>query len=163
VIYRRALAEDLLPGRSIEAVATASLYAAARQIGVPRTVDEVATVSRIDEQAFKRAYRYIVRELSLEIEPPDSNQYVPRFTSDLGLSAEMEWRASRLLDAAQAKNLHSGRNPVGLAAAAIYAASLLTNEPVTQREVSEVADISTVTIRNRYRELLETKEASEQS
>jgi len=163
VIYRRALAEDLLPGRSIEAVATASLYAAARQIGVPRTVDEVAAVSRIDEQAFKRAYRYIVRELSLEIEPPDSNQYVPRFTSDLGLSAEMEWCASRLLDAAQAKNLHSGRNPVGLAAAAIYAVSLLTNEPVTQREVSEVADISTVTIRNRYRELLETKEASEQS
>jgi transcription initiation factor TFIIB len=157
VIDRRALAEDLLPGRSIEGVATASLYAAARRIGIPRTVDEVAAVSRIDEEAFKRAYRYIVRELDLEIEPPDSDQYVPRFSSELELSAETEWRASRLLDVARAENLHSGRSPVGLAAAAIYAASLLTNESVTQHEVSEATDISTVTIRNRYRELLEAE------
>ncbi|MFC6730225.1 transcription initiation factor IIB family protein, partial [Natronoarchaeum mannanilyticum] len=40
VIYRRALDEDLLPGRSIEGVATASLYAAARQAGTPRSLDE---------------------------------------------------------------------------------------------------------------------------
>ncbi|MEF8974289.1 MAG: transcription initiation factor IIB 2, partial [Haloarcula sp.] len=48
--------------------------------------------------------------------------------------------------------------PVGLAAAAVYAASLLTNEAVTQSQVSEVADISEVTIRNRYKELLEVEE-----
>jgi len=59
VIYRRALDEDLLPGRSIEGVATASVYAAARQTGTPRSIDEVAQVSRIDEMEFKRTYRYI--------------------------------------------------------------------------------------------------------
>ena len=47
VIYRRALDEDLLPGRSIEAIATASLHAAARQAGVPRSIDEVADVSEV--------------------------------------------------------------------------------------------------------------------
>ncbi|WP_323674809.1 transcription initiation factor IIB [Halorubellus sp. PRR65] len=155
VIYRRALAEDLLPGRSIEGVATAALYAAARQAGTPRSLDEVAAVSRVDAMEFKRAYRYVVRELNLEVEPADPLQYVPRFASELGLSDEAERTARELLEAAKAAGLHSGKSPVGLAAAAVYAASLLANEKVTQSDVSDVANVSEVTIRNRYKELLE--------
>ena len=52
----------------------------------------------------------------------------------------------------------SGKSPVGIAAAAVYAAALLTNEKVTQSQVSDVADISEVTIRNRYKELLEAED-----
>jgi transcription initiation factor TFIIB len=155
VIYRRALSEDLLPGRSIEGVATAALYAAARQAGTPRSLDEVAAVSRVDAMEFKRAYRYVVRELNLEIQPADPVQYVPRFASDLDLSDEAERSARELLDAAKENGLHSGKSPVGLAAAAVYAASMLANEKVTQNTVSEVANVSEVTIRNRYKELLE--------
>jgi len=158
VIYRRALEDDLLPGRSIEGVATSALYAAARQAGVPRTIDEMARVSRVEEREFKRTYRYVVRELNLEVAPADPVSYVTRFTSDLDLSDEADRLARRMLDAAKERGLHSGKNPVGLAAAAVYAAPLLTNEEITQRDVSEVADISEVTIRNRYRELLQAYE-----
>ena len=157
VIYRRALSEDLLPGRSIEAIATAALYAAARQAGIPRTIDEVAAVSRVEEMEFKRAYRYVVRELGLEIAPPDPEQYVSRIASDLGVSDETEIRARELLETATERGLHSGKSPVGLAAAALYAAAILSNEKLTQDEVSAVADVSTVTIRNRYQELLEAE------
>jgi transcription initiation factor TFIIB len=157
VIYRRALDEDLLPGRSIEGVATASLYAAARQAGTPRSLDEIATVSRVDRIELTRTYRYIVRELSLEVKPADPKSYVPRFASDLDLSEEASREARDLLDAARESGTISGKSPVGLAAAAVYAAALLTNEKVTQSEVSEVADISEVTIRNRYKELLEAR------
>ncbi|MFB6172804.1 MAG: transcription initiation factor IIB family protein, partial [Haloarculaceae archaeon] len=153
--YRRALAEDLLPGRSIEGVASASLYAAARQAGVPRSLDEVSMVSRVDKMELTRTYRYVVRELNLEIQPADPEEYVPRFASDLGLSEESERRARELIRAARQQGLLSGKSPVGLAAAAVYAAALLTNEKVTQSAVSEVANISEVTIRNRYKELLE--------
>ena len=158
VIYRRALSEDMLPGRSIEGIATAALYAAARQSGVPRSVDEVAAVSRVDEMEFKRAYRYVVRELGLEIAPPNPDEYLPRFASDLGVSNETEARARELLRTAAEQGIHSGKSPVGLAAAALYAGALLTNRQITQDEVSEVADVSTVTIRNRYQELLEAQE-----
>ncbi|WP_323191777.1 transcription initiation factor IIB [Halostella sp. PRR32] len=157
VIYRRALEEDLLPGRSIEGVATSSLYAAARQANTPRSIDEVANVSRIDDQEFKRTYRYIVRELGLEVQPADPESYVGRFASDLDISDEAERRARQLLQNAKEEGVHSGKSPVGLAAASVYAAPLLTNEQITQREVSEVADISEVTIRNRYKELLEAE------
>ncbi len=155
VIYRRALNEDLLPGRSIEGVATASLYAAARQAGTPRSLDEVVTVSRIDRMELTRTYRYIVRQLNLEVKPADPESYVPRFISDLDLSDETEHRARELLRNAKRRGIHSGKSPVGLAAAAVYAAALLTNQKVTQAEVSEVANISEVTIRNRYKELLD--------
>jgi transcription initiation factor TFIIB len=155
VIYRRALDEDLLPGRSIEGVATSSVYAAARQTGIPRSLDEVAAVSRIDEMEFKRTYRYIVRELGLEIQPADPLSYVSRFASDLDISDESERRANELLKTAKEQGVHSGKSPVGLAAAAVYAGTLLSNEKVTQSEVSDVANVSEVTIRNRYQELLE--------
>jgi len=161
VIYRRALDEDLLPGRSIEGVSTSALYAAARQAGTPRSLDEIAAVSRVDKDEIARTYRYVVRELTLEIEPADPESYVPRFASDLELSDEVERRARSLLRNAKEQGVHSGKSPVGLAAAAVYAASLLSNEKVTQSEVSEVANISEVTIRNRYHELLEAEETIE--
>ncbi|WP_435319911.1 transcription initiation factor IIB [Haloarchaeobius sp. TZWSO28] len=155
VVYRRALEEDLLPGRSIEGVATASLYAAARQAGVPRSLDEVGEVSRVDKQELSRTYRYVVRELGLKVEPADPEQYLPRFLSELDAGATVERPARRLLQAAKQEGVHSGKSPVGLAAAAIYAGSLLASEELTQDEVSEVTDISEVTIRNRYQELFE--------
>jgi len=159
VIYRRALDEDLLPGRSIEGVATAALYAAARQAGTPRSLDEITTVSRVDKMELTRTYRYVVRELNLEVKPADPESYVPRFASDLDLSEESERRARQLLGNAKEQGVHSGKSPVGLAAAAVYAAALLTNEKVTQSEVSDVANISEVTIRNRYHELLEAEDS----
>jgi len=158
VIYRRALEEELIPGRSIEAMATASLYAGARQANVPRTLDELETVSRVDRKEFARAYRYIARELELAMEPTDPTQYVPRLASDLDLPEETEQRAVELLEAGKEAAVHSGKNPVGLAAAAIYAAGRLTNTELTQHEVAEVADVSAVTIRDRYTELLDAAE-----
>jgi len=155
VTYRRALEAGLLPGRSIEAIATAALYAATKAAGAPRTIDEVAAVSRIDRTEFTRAYRHVVRELGLEIVPAGSAQHLPRYVSELDLSGETERRARELLRAGKESGIHSGRNPVGLAVAAIYAGATLTNETLTQETVPDATDISTVTIRTRYKQLLE--------
>ena len=159
VTYRRALEAGLLPGRSIEAIATVALYAATRAAGAPRTIDEVAAVSRIDRTEFTRAYRHVVRELGLEIVPAGSAQHLPRYVSELDLSGETERRARELLRAGKESGIHSGRNPVGLAVAAIYAGATLTNETLTQETVPDATDISTVTIRTRYKQLLEADSA----
>ena len=155
VLYRRAVEEDLLPGRSIEGMATATLYAAARQHGTPRPSAEFAGVSRVEKLRIQRAYRYLSRELGLRIEPSDPTQYVSQFASTLEVSDEAEQRARELLTAAKAQGAHSGKSPEGMAAAAIYAATHLTNEQLTQETVSNAAHVSKVTIRIRYQELLE--------
>jgi transcription initiation factor TFIIB len=152
VIYRRALDDDLIRGRSIEGVATAALYAACRKEGIPRSLEEVSEVARVERKEIGRTYRYISQELSLGMEPVDPKKYVPRFCSDLELSEEVESKANEIIDVTAEKGLLSGKSPTGYAAAAIYAASLLCNEKKTQREVADVAQVTEVTIRNRYQE-----------
>lgn len=155
VIYRQALKEDLIRGRSIEGVATACLYAACRNKGIPRSLEEVAEVSRVERKEIGRTYRYISQELGLKMEPVDPKEYIPRFCSELGLSEKVEAKANEIVDKTAKKGLLSGKSPTGFAAAAIYAASLLCNEKKTQREVAEVAQVTEVTIRNRYQEQIE--------
>lgn len=155
VIYRRAVDEDLLRGRSIEGMATAALYAAARQHGSLRTLERFATVSRVEKMRFQRTYRYLSRELSLGIEPEDPCEYIPQFASDLDLDSESERLAIDILSAMKDRGAHSGKSPAGLAGAALYAAAYLTNQSLTQEAVGEVSNVSAVTIRNRYQELLE--------
>ncbi|MFB6130060.1 MAG: transcription initiation factor IIB family protein [Salinigranum sp.] len=158
VIYRRALSEDLLPGRTIEGVATSALYAAARQMGTPRSIDEVAAVSRVGATEFKRTYRYVARELNLGVPPANPASYVGRLASELDVDAETERRARELLRTAEGTNAFNGKSPVGLAAAAIYAAGRLTDAGRTQKEIAAVANVSEVTIRDRYQELLAVAE-----
>ncbi len=155
VIYRRALSEDLIRGRSIEGVATSALYAACRQEGIPRSLEEISEVSRVDRKEIGRTYRYISQELGLELKPVDPKQFVPRFCSELELSGEVQSKANEIIETTSEKGLLSGKSPTGFAAAAIYAASLLCNEKKTQREVADVAQVTEVTIRNRYQEQIE--------
>lgn len=155
VLFRRSLDEDLLPGRSIESMATACLYTAARQADVPRSLDELAEVSRVDKHEFSRAYRYICRELGLELEPTQPDDYIQRFTSQLDFPHELETRARELLELGREHDVNVGKNPVGLAAASIYAAALYLDEEITQEELAAVTNISEVTIRKRYSDLLE--------
>ncbi|PSP16074.1 transcription initiation factor IIB 3 [Halobacteriales archaeon QH_10_67_13] len=155
VIYRRALNEDLIRGRSIEGVATAALYAACRKEGIPRSLEEISEVSRVERKEIGRTYRYISQELGLEMKPVDPKKYVPRFCSQLELSEEVESKAAEIIKTTAEKGLLSGKSPTGYAAAAIYAASLLCNEKKTQREVADVAQVTEVTIRNRYQEQIE--------
>ncbi|WP_144902497.1 transcription initiation factor IIB, partial [Halobellus captivus] len=115
VIYRRALNEDLIRGRSIEGVATSALYAACRQEGIPRSLDEVAEVSRVPQKEIGRTYRYISQELGLELKPVDPKQFVPRFASSLGLSEEVQSKATEIIDVSAEQGLLSGKSPTGFA------------------------------------------------
>ncbi|RLI84976.1 MAG: transcription initiation factor IIB [Archaeoglobales archaeon] len=155
VIYRKAVDKNLIRGRSIEGVVAAALYAACRQAGVPRTLDEIATYSRVDRKEIGRTYRFIARELGLKLMPTSPADYVPRFCAALGLSGDVQKKAIEIIKKAEEKELTSGRGPTGVAAAAIYIASILGGERRTQREVAEVAGVTEVTIRNRYKELAE--------
>nr|WP_129113547.1 transcription initiation factor IIB [Halegenticoccus tardaugens] len=155
VIYRRALNEDLIRGRSIEGVATSALYAACRQENLPRSLDEITEVSRVGKKEIGRTYRYIAQELGLELHPVDPKQYVPRFASELEVSEEVQHKAKEIIDTSTEAGLLSGKSPTGFAAAALYAASLLCNEKQTQKEVAQVAQVTEVTIRNRYQEQIE--------
>lgn len=155
VVYRRAVEKGLIRGRSIEGVAAASLYAACRQCKVPRTLDEIADAARLNRKEIGRTYRFVARELGINLKPTTPIDYIPRFASELGLSGEIQSKAIEILKKAMNEELTSGRGPTGVSAAAIYIASVLLGERRTQREVADIAGVTEVTIRNRYKELAE--------
>ncbi|ASJ10985.1 transcription initiation factor IIB [Thermococcus sp. P6] len=156
-LYREALKKGLIRGRSIESVITACVYAACRLLKVPRTLDEVADISRVDKKEIGRSYRFIARNLNLTpkklfVKPTD---YVDKFADELGLNDRVRKRAVKILEEAYEKGLTSGKSPAGLVAAALYIAGLMEDDKRTQREVAEVARVTEVTVRNRYKELVE--------
>lgn len=152
VLYRGALEADLIQGRSIEGMATAALYIASRKEKIPRSLDEFESVARIERIEIARSYRYLAAEMELEMEPIDPKRFVPRFCSELDFGKPVQRTARDILDAGEVGGLHSGKSPTGLAAAAIYTAALHHDEDPTQNEVAEVANVTAVTIRNRYQE-----------
>ncbi|MEM3087379.1 MAG: transcription initiation factor IIB [Halobacteria archaeon] len=153
VLYRKTVDKGLIRGRSIEAVAAATLYASCRGGGIPRTLDEVAAVARVSRKDIARAYRLMARELELKLAPVSSTDYIDRFCSELHLEHEIRRKALDLLNTAREKKLLGAASPDGMAAASIYIASLLADRAPPQRELARVAGVSEVTIRNRYKEL----------
>ncbi len=153
-IYRRAVQKGLVRGRSMESVVAGALYAACRRHEVPRTLDEMSESSGIEKKEIGRTYRFVTRELEISIKPSNPADYIPRFASALKLSAETQSKSVDILEMARDIELTSGRGPTGIAAAALYVASLIHGEKRTQREVADVAGVTEVTIRNRYKELI---------
>ncbi len=153
LLYRKCIEKGLIRGRLIESVVAAVLYAICREYGIPRTLNEIAEVSGMEKKEIGRTYRFISHELELHVPLTDPTHYVPRFTSALKLSGKVQEKAIELLKKSISKGLISGRGPTGVAAAAVYIASAMAGERRTQKEVADVAGVTEVTIRNRYREL----------
>lgn len=155
VIYRRVYAEGLVSGRSIEEVAPAAVYAAARQEQIPRTLDTMATVAQVNRTQIGRAYRVVTTELELVIEPADPRNYLPRFASDLDCSEDVHRRAYDLLSDVIGTPTTNGRCPAGLAAGALYTAATQigdSSSPFTQQEIGDVANVTAKTVRAQYKE-----------
>jgi transcription initiation factor TFIIB len=155
VIYRKAVKERLIRGRSIQGVTAAALYVACRQCGVARTLDEIAQASTVNKKEIGRSYRFLIKELDYFIPPLKPSQYITKFSNQLTMQGKVEEIAHKILATAKELKLTSGRGPTGIAAAASYIASVLTGERKTQREIAEIAQVTEVTIRNRYKELVE--------
>ncbi|MFQ5887555.1 MAG: transcription initiation factor IIB [Candidatus Hydrothermarchaeales archaeon] len=155
VLYRRALDKKLIRGRSKEKVVAALIYAACRQCNVPRTLEEVSQAAAMDRKEVGRVYRYVARELGFSLNPTTPIDYVPRFRSELKLPFKVQKKAIEILESAMKAEMMSGKAPTGMAASAIYIASILLGVDVTQKGVSDVAGVTEVTIRNRYKELAE--------
>lgn len=162
VIYREALDDNLVQGRSIEGVACGCMYIACRKQQIPRSLDEFESVARVNRNEIARTYRCIAAEQELQMEPIDPKQFVPRFCSELDAGSEIQREANEILTKTAQEGLHSGKSPTGIAGAAIYIAAILCDDRLTQSEIAEVAKVTEVTIRNRYQEQLAVVDAIEQ-
>jgi len=155
IIYRKALEKGLVRGRSISAIAAASLYAACRITQTPRTLREIAQYSPIDKKDIARCYRLLLRELGLQMPIPRAKLRVPKIAAKVGIGERTQQTAVDILREAERLRTTAGKDPMGLAAAALYIACVMNDEKRTQKMIADAAGVTEVTIRNRYKGLKE--------
>jgi transcription initiation factor TFIIB len=156
LIYRRALKMDLIRGRSIDAFVAASIYAACRQSKVPRPLKEITKTSTREHSEVARTYRLLIREMKLKMPVDDPMKFIPSIASKLNLRRDTEQYAIDILMRAKDKHGLTGKDPRGVAAAALYMACIDNDDKRIQKAVAEAAGTTEVTLRNRLRGLEST-------
>jgi transcription initiation factor TFIIB len=155
-IYRQSLKADLIRGRSIDAFVAASLYAACRRHRVPRPLKEISKASTREHSEVSRSYRLLHRELKLKMPIDDPMKFVSGIASKLEVRQETERHAVEILRRAKERKGLSGKDPRGIAAAALYMACIQKDDKRIQKDVASAAGTTEVTLRNRLKGLEET-------
>jgi transcription initiation factor TFIIB len=148
-IYRKANEKKLVKGRSIHGLVASCIYAACRDTQTPRTLDDVADGINVRRKDVARCYRLIFRELDLKVPIADPVNGISRIASEAGLGEKTKRKAITLLNKAKKFGMVAGKDPMGLAAAALYLACISEGGSTTQRNISDASGVTEVTIRNR--------------
>ncbi len=128
---------------------------ACRKCEIIRTLGEVGEPIDVSEKEGGRVYRFLLRRLNADVPRYGPEGYLSKFVSQLSLSGETEIISEKILSMAAELRLTSGRGPSGMAAAATYIACKLMDENITQGDIAKIAGVTEVTIRNRYKELVQ--------
>src|SRR5919202_2608878 len=115
-VYRKAQERGLIRGDTIGSVLAASIYVAARQSGVLRTLDDISEISDIKPGEVARSYRRIVSELDIKVPLIDPTKYITKVANNLNFNEKIKRKALELMEQAQRKNIVVGKDPVGMAA-----------------------------------------------
>jgi transcription initiation factor TFIIB len=171
-LLKKVIKDGLVRGRTLDSVVTSVLYTAYRIYDFPVTWEDMYAHSKIvsgevvksekdrsrKRKAIGRTYRRIHRTLEIDIHAVKPYELIPRFGSDLNLSQAVQNKAIKILKDSENRGLSGGKSPTGLSAAAIYVAAVMGGERRTQKQVSAVANVTEVTVRNRYKELVKKLE-----
>ncbi|MGI0008044.1 MAG: transcription initiation factor IIB, partial [Nitrosopumilaceae archaeon] len=152
-IYRKAVAKKMTRGRNISGLICASLYAACRETDTPRTLQDIMHAGNINKKNLSVSYRNLIKILDLKLKPYDPSEFITRISSQVGISEKTRRDALNILSKAAEKEISVGKNPIGLAAAALYLSCMMNNEEKNQDDIAKASGVTAVTIRNRIRSL----------
>lgn len=156
LIFRKAILQKITQGRSVSFVVSASIYAACRKTNTLRSLHDVAVASNISRKNLARMYRLLVKELNLQIPVVDSLYCLIKIANSLGIKTSVVKIAEDIIKKAQQIEVSAGKDPMGLAASALYIASVKTFHDVSQKKLALVSGVTEVTIRNRCKDLKQT-------
>lgn len=153
-VFRMAAEKGLTRARSRENIVAACIYIASKVNSMPKTLNEICEVTRIDKKSIAKTYKLLLRNLDIKILPSTPADFLGRFGSELKLDAKIQTDAIKILEKIEKEGANSGKNPTSLAATALYLATLRNKTRVTQKEISDVSGITETTLRNRCKEMM---------
>ncbi len=152
--YKRSLKINIIKGRSIKGMVAACIYFACRIKNIPITYSEILRESPETKNMLKSCSLSLIRNLNLKIPNMNPISLIPKYISKLNLNFEIEKLTIRILNSYLKNNSINGKNPKGICAGALYLASKLKNLKINQKEICEIIGVTEVTLRSRYREIM---------
>ena len=153
-IYRKAQERGLVRGRTIPGVLAAAIYISCREMGISRTLKDIAAYSDVKFKEVAKSYRLLCIELDLKVPIIDPMKYIAKVANKANLSEKTKRQAAEIMNNVTKREISTGKNPMGLAASVLYMSSMKTGENITQGDLSDAAGVTEVTLRNRYKDLM---------
>ncbi len=160
ILLRQTIEAGLSRGRSMDAIVAAVVYLAAKQLGAPRGLHELAQATGVTVHRISLTAKVVSRELGVFSRASRAEDFVPRFASQLELQPQVGERALSLVARVKDTKTLEANSPVGIAAGALYLASEELDVPMTQAQIARLTGVSEVTIRKHYRLLKELIDGS---
>lgn len=161
-IYRKALANNLIKGRSISGIISGAAYTAYKKNNIPVTLDDMANACDVPRKEIGMYYRKLYKYLDLSVPTTIPSMCLSRIVNRMSLKEKIKRIALQAIEKAQNQGETAGKKPMVIAAAALYAACVIEKEPITQDQIADAAGITAVSLRKRYDDirklLLECKE-----
>jgi len=151
--YRKVQESGLIRGRTINAVLVACLYITCRELGVSRTIDELAETSNLRRKAIAKIYREIVFHLERKIPQVNCFQCIDKIANKIELSERTIRHARDLMKKVLEQEFSAGKDPMGFAGAVLYVSLQLDGKTIRQIDIAEASGVTEVTIRNRAKDL----------
>jgi transcription initiation factor TFIIB len=152
-IYRKAQEKRLARGRSVSSILAAATYIACREMGAARTLRDLTEITNVKRKALSRSYRLLVLKLDIKVPSMDLMKCIVKIANKAKLSEKTQRMAMSIMNDLINKEIHAGKDPMGLAATVLYLSCLRNDEARTQRDIAEAAGVTEVTIRNRFKDL----------
>jgi transcription initiation factor TFIIB len=153
-IYRKARKRGLVRGRTTDGILTAAIYIACRDLGVPKTLKEVAAAISIRLKTLSRSYRILVTELDISTPPViDPMKCIVKVANNADLNENTKRQAMDVMNNLSKREISAGKHPMALAATVLYVSCLNTGVNIRQADIADAAGITEVTLRNRYKDL----------
>jgi transcription initiation factor TFIIB len=152
-IYRKAQERGMVRGRTIRSVLAATSYIVCREMGISRTLKDIAMAADVRPKDLSRTYRLLVFELDLKVPIIDPIKAIARIANKAELKETTKRQAINIMCEVTKRELSAGKDPMGLAASVLYLASHMTRDYTTQIEIAEAAAVTEVTLRNRSKDL----------
>lgn len=152
-IYRKAQERGLVRGRTITSVLSAAIYIACREMGIARTLNDIALLTNLHRKELARTFRLLILELDLMVPVVDPMKCIAKVANKTKLSERTKRQAMDIMTSVTKRGISAGKDPMGLAGTVLYMSSRNSGETITQMDIANAAGVTEVTIRNRFRDL----------
>ena len=138
-IYRKLQKRGYVRGRSILSVLGAAIYIACREIGISRTIKDIAAISNIRRKELARIYRLLVFELDIKIPMVDPMKCIGKVANKANLNEKIVRQAMNIMKDLNNREISAGKNPMVLAATVLYLSCFKSGQNITQDDISHAA------------------------